>query len=173
MGKINADFKKTCRLLFGSEVGELKEFAPYLSEMLFPYSVERSCVSGKQVCLSGPYYPKGAKYASQEEIAEVKFAPMNINDIKDIDSLFSAASERAVYCGNKTFGKNIGLGSGDNIADCVEVHDSYDVYSSKYVAYCSIGRYSESIYGVSGFRGVNNSIRCAWCAGPNNHGAAR
>jgi hypothetical protein len=173
MEKLNADFKKTCRLLFGQEVGELPDFAPYLSEMYFPCALQRSALSGRRVCLSGPYYPEGAKYASQSEVGKVAFEPLSINQIKDIDSLFGAAAERAVYCGNKFFGTCLGETSGDNVANCAEVRDSYDVYSSKYVAYCSIGRYSESIYGVSGFRGVTNSMRCAWCAGPNNHGAAR
>jgi hypothetical protein len=173
MEKLNMDFKKTCRLLFGQEIGELGEFAPYLSEMYFPYALQRSALSGRRVCLSGPYYPEGAKYASQSEVGKVAFEPLSINQIKDIDSLFEAAAGRAVYCGNKLFGTCLGEIGGDNLADCAEVRDSYDVYSSKYAAYCSIGRYSESIYGVSGFRGVSNSVRCAWCAGPNNNGAAR
>ena len=145
MEKINMDFKSTCRLLFGQEIGELEEFAPYLSETNWPYVLGKSCVSGKQVLLSGPHYKKDARFASYEEIPLLKFQPVSINDIKDIDSLFAAAGEHAVYCGNKVFGKNLGVSLADNVVDGIEMHNTHDVYQSKCVAYCSVGRYSQSI----------------------------
>jgi len=163
MEKINADFKKTCKILFGQEIGELKEFAPYLSESNWPYVMGGSCVSGKQVMLSGPHYSKSARFASQEEIPSLKFAPVSINDIKDIDSLFAAAAENAVYCGNKIFGKSIGVETADNIVDSIEVHKSHDIYQSKYMAYCSVGRFAESSYGVNNFQFARNSMRCHIC----------
>ena len=163
MEKINMEFKKTCRILFGQEIGELPEFAPYLSETNWPYVMGKSCVSGKPVLLSGPYYRKDAHFASQDEIASLKIAPVSINDIKDIDSLFAAASENTVYCGNKVFGKNLGVELADNIVDGIDVHSSHDIYQSKYVAYCSVGRYAESIYGVNNFQSVRNSMRCHVC----------
>ena len=43
--KINMDFKKTCKILFGQEIGELSEFAPYLSEMMFPSTKAVSSLS--------------------------------------------------------------------------------------------------------------------------------
>ena len=163
MEKINMEFKKTCRLLFGQEIGELEEFAPYLSETNWPYVMGKSCVSGKPVLLSGPYYNGNSRFASQDEIPSLKFTPVSINDIKDIDSLFAAASENAVYCGNKVFGKNLGVELADNIVDGIDVHNSHDIYQSKYVAYCSVGRYAESIYGVNNFQSARNSMRCHIC----------
>jgi len=163
MEKINMDFKKTCRLLFGQEIGDLEGFAPYLSETNWPYVLGKSCVSGKQVMLSGPHYPAGAAFAQQEEIPSLKFTPVSINDIKDIDSLFAAATERAVYCGNKVFGRNLGVEGADNIVDGIEVHKSHDIYQSKYMAYCSVGRYAESSYGVNNFQFARNSMRCHVC----------
>jgi hypothetical protein len=163
MKTINEDFRQTCRLLFGQEIGELPDFAPYLSETNWPYVLGKSCVSGKEVMLSGPHYPPGAAFAQQEEIASLKFAPLSMNDVKDIDSLFAAASERAVYCGNKVFGKNIGVEGADNVVDGIEVRNSHDIYRSKYVAYCSVGRFSESIYAVNNFQATKNSMRCHVC----------
>ncbi|MCX6769606.1 MAG: hypothetical protein NT051_02915, partial [Candidatus Micrarchaeota archaeon] len=87
MDKIDSDFKNTCRILFGEEIGGLSEFAPYLKETMFPYRMANSCVSGKQVMMSGPYYPRQGKFASQDEIGSLKFAPLSINEIKDVDSL--------------------------------------------------------------------------------------
>ena len=163
MDKINMDFKKTCKILFGQEIGELDEFAPYLSETNWPYVMGKSCVSGKGVLLSGPHYRKSARFASQEEIPSLKFAPVSINSIKDIDSLFAAASENAVYCGNKIFGKSIGVETADNIVDGIELHKSHDIYQSKYMAYCSVGRYGESSFGVNNFQFARNSMRCHIC----------
>ncbi|MFH1447877.1 MAG: hypothetical protein ABIG39_03365, partial [Candidatus Micrarchaeota archaeon] len=54
LDKLNADFKRTCRILFGDEVGDLEEFAPYLKETMFPYKVNFSSVSGKRVVVSSP-----------------------------------------------------------------------------------------------------------------------
>ena len=157
------EFKKTCKLLFGQEIGELAEFAPYLSETNWPYVMGKSCVSGKPVLLSGPYYNESSRFASQGEIPSLKLAPVSINDIKDIDSLFAAASENAVYCGNKMFGKNLSVEIADNIVDGIDVHNSHDIYQSKYVAYCSVGRYAESAYGVNNFQFARNSMRCHIC----------
>ncbi|MCX6770631.1 MAG: hypothetical protein NTX79_01105 [Candidatus Micrarchaeota archaeon] len=166
MEKINTDFKNTCRILFGQDIGELPEFAPYLSETMFPYRVARSSLSGKEVMLSGPYYPDDARFVSQDEVALQKMKPLSINDIKDIDSLFAAASERAAYCGNKVFGTCLDVAEVDNCADCMNVLHSHDIYSTKNAAYCSNGRLSDSLYGVSGFCRSHQCMRCAWCAGP-------
>ncbi|MFA6214572.1 MAG: hypothetical protein WC717_04820 [Candidatus Micrarchaeia archaeon] len=166
MEKINVDFKNTCRTLFGQEIGDLEEFAPYLSETMFPYKIARSAVSGKEVMLSGPYYPDGAVFISQDEVGARKAAPLSINDIKDIDSLFRAAGESAAYCGNKVFGTCLDVAEVDNCADCADVFHSHDIYSTKNAAYCSNGRLSESLYGVSGFCRSHQCMRCAWCAGP-------
>ncbi|MCX6772804.1 MAG: hypothetical protein NTV88_03485 [Candidatus Micrarchaeota archaeon] len=160
---LNKQWKATCRILFGAEIGELSEFAPYLKETMFPCKMFKSALSGKPVMVSSPHYPDAGKYASQEEIAKMQSLPLSINDIKDIDSLFGAASERVVFCGNKLFGKNVNVKEGDNIADCLEVLHSHDIYNSKYVAYSSIGRVSDSIYGVNIFWKCSHAIRCSEC----------
>ncbi|MFH1448595.1 MAG: hypothetical protein ABIG39_07065, partial [Candidatus Micrarchaeota archaeon] len=115
------------------------------------------------VVVSSPYYLDGSVYVSQDEIGSLKFNPLKINEIKDIDSLLEAAGERAVYCGNKVFGKNSSVNEADNCADCIEVFSSHDVTNTKYAAFCSVGRNSDSIYGVSGFNTCSHSIRCVQC----------
>ncbi|HIH30645.1 TPA: hypothetical protein HA243_04545 [Candidatus Micrarchaeota archaeon] len=161
--RLNEDFRQTCSIIFGREIGGLEEFAPYLSEMMMSDLSIKSSLSQKKVMLSSPFYREDATIVSQEELGRLSFAPLNINDIKDIDSLFEAAQERAVYCGNKLFGKNMNVSESDNVVDSVHVHHSHDIYSSKYVAYCAIGRYAESIYGVSPFWRGNRAIRCSAC----------
>lgn len=162
-GRLDADFRKTCFIIFGRELGALADFAPYLSEMMMSDRTVKSSVSGKMVMFSSPFYQKGAAYVSQEEMGGIAFPPLSINDIKDIDSLFDAASERAVYCGNKLFGNNMNVSEGDNVVDCIDVLHSHDIYNSRCVAYCAIGRYARSIYGVSPFWRGDRAIRCSAC----------
>lgn len=141
-------FDSTCRVLFGSGIGKLHDFEPYLKEMMMPFQVHASALSGKGVVVSHPYYPQDAKYVSQEEIASLKFAPLNINEIKDVDSLFAAAAERAVYCGNKVFGGNFSVSEVDNCVDCSNVHFSHNVFHVKNGAYLSQVREAENVFGM-------------------------
>ncbi|MDD5337178.1 MAG: hypothetical protein PHS02_01715 [Candidatus ainarchaeum sp.] len=163
MGKLDSDFKHTCKLLFGKEIGELSDFEQYFKQGMFPSKSMRSMVSGKGVLVSSPHYPEGAKYVSQDEVGKLSSPAFGINDIKDVDSLFRAAQENAVFCGNKMFGKNMNTEEVDNCADCIEVLHSHNITNTKYAAYCSVGRDSNSIYGVHFFKNVSHSLSCMHC----------
>jgi hypothetical protein len=158
--QLNRSFKATSKTLFGSEIGELKDFEKYLSELVVDYQIVPSCVSGKPVMLSSVKYQGGSRFASQEEIGRLEFKPMSINEIKDIDSLLSAASERAVYSGNKLFGKNSSVEISDNCTDCSEILRCHNMHRVKNAAYCSYMRESEGVFGVSGFPNSVFSMRC-------------
>lgn len=160
-------FDAASKVLFGQPLGKLEEFAPYLSEMMLPYRTVPSSVSGKAVMLSNPYYPKGAAAVSQEELVQSKPASFSPNDIKDIDSLFRAASENAVFCGNKTFGRNSDVSEVDNAVDCVLVHHSHNTRNVKYAAHCSHMRESEHVFGCTGFPKSAFSMRVWWGVGSN------
>jgi len=164
---LQSAFDSTAHVLFGSPIGSLQDFEPYLSEMMLPYRMAPSCVSGKKVMLSNPYYPAGASAVSQEELAQIKIEPFSPNDIKDIDSLFAAASERAVFCGNKTFGRNSGISEVDNAVDCVLVHHAHNMRNVKYAAHCSHMRESEHVFGCTGFPKSAFSMRVWWGVGSN------
>jgi len=164
---INQAFKATSKVLFGEEIGELSEFTPYLEEMMFPYQMKKSCISGKAVMMSNYFYPPEGKIVSQEEIPLLKFPPLNINEIKDIDSLFSAASERVVYCGNKLFGRNANVKDVDNCVDCTDIFHAHSVYQVKYGAYVSALRESEYVFGVCGFPETHFGMRVCYGVGSN------
>jgi len=164
---LNEAFKATCKVLFGQEIGELSAFEPYLKEMLLPYQMKKSCVSSKSVMVSNLYYPSGAKFVSQDEVASLKFEPLNVNEIKDIDSLFAAASERAVFCGNKQFGRNTNVSEVDNCVDSSSIFCGHNVYNSKYGAYVSHIREAEYVFGVSAFPSSAHSIRLCEGVGAN------
>lgn len=144
-------FKSTSKVIFGEEIGSLRDFAPYFEEMMFPYQMKRSFVSGKPVMVSNSFYPQDGKFISQEEIPLVKFPPLDINEIKDIDSLFSAASERAVFCGNKLFGRNTEVSDVDNCVDSSSIFHGHSLYQVKCGAYVSTLREAEYVFGVCGF----------------------
>lgn len=159
---VDSAWKTLCKILFGREVGNLSEFEPYLKEAMLPHMIVKSSVSGKGVFLSNHLYRKGARFITPDEIAaaKAKTAPVSVNDIKDIDSLFRAASESMAYCGNKVFGKNINVDCVDNAIDCIDVYYACSVRNVKKSAYIFCARESEYIFGIPAFPKINYSIRC-------------
>lgn len=164
---VDQAFQATCKVIFGREVGHLSDFAPYLQELMYPCQKRKSLISGKEVTASLLFYPPEAKFISQDELGKLKFPPLNPNEIKDIDSLFAAVSERAVYCGNKVFGRNYEVEDVDNCVDCAYVSHSHNVRGVKYGAYLSYQRDSEFMFGSVGFPKSYSSIRCFWGVGAN------
>jgi hypothetical protein len=148
---LNQAFKSTCKVLFGQELGELSEFEPYLKEMMLPFQTAKSYISGKEVLLSSPLYPKDAKFISQEEMEKVGPRQFNINEIKDIDSLLEAANEQRIFCGNKIFGKCDNVEKVDNCVDCSNLYYAHNTLRLRNSAYTTYQRESEFIFGVSGF----------------------
>jgi hypothetical protein len=156
---IQQAFDATAKVLFGDEIGDLRDFAPYLQEMMLPYHVEKSCISGKDVMVALSYYPTGANFVSQEEIGMLKFPPLSVNEIKDIDSLYRAVGERTAYCGNKLFGRNTDVTEVDNCVDSSSILHSHNVINVKYGAYLSYMREAEHVFGACGFPKAMFSMR--------------
>ncbi|MFH0817739.1 MAG: hypothetical protein V1909_03840 [Candidatus Micrarchaeota archaeon] len=152
-------FATTSKVLFGEEIGKLDDYKDYLHEMMSPYQMKKSFVSGKDVMISNQYYPKNAKFVSQDEMVRLKFPPLNPNEIKDIDSLFSAVEERIAYCGNKLFGQNYEVNEVDNCVDCNNIFHAHNVREVKYGAYLSYLRESEYVFGVWGFPNSRTGMR--------------
>lgn len=158
---VRSGWKGACAAIFGEELGELEDYRQYLLELHYPCISGKSSVSGKEVALSGSRYCDGARIISQDEVDfERKFAPFSINELKDIDSVLGALSDRFYYCGNKTFGNSKFVEGSDNCDDSFYVLDSHTVVSSKYVAYSSFVRAGSSfIYGGVGLMGSSHIIR--------------
>ncbi|MFA6530392.1 MAG: hypothetical protein WCT31_01575 [Candidatus Micrarchaeia archaeon] len=153
-------FQSASRVLFGTEIGNLSEFLPYLSELVMPCHKRKSSISGKEVMVAMPFYPKNSKFISQDEMEKATFEPLNINEIKDIDSLLAAAEERIAYCGNKVFGKCEAVARIDNCVDCAYVEDSHNVWEDRYCAFLSYVRESEFMFGCNALAGCKYSMRC-------------
>lgn len=160
LAPVDSAFRGLCKIMFGREVGGLLEFEPYLKEAMMPYMIVKSSTSGKDVYLSSPHYPKNGKFASLAEAEKLPSAKISINDIKDVDSLFRAASESMVYTGSKMFGRSHNVALVDNAIDCIDVYYSHNVRNVKKGAFISCVRESECVFGIPAFPKINYSMRC-------------
>jgi hypothetical protein len=145
---VNKAFRDTSRVLFKEEIGELADFEEYLKDCIFPFQILKSHVSGKGVMVPS-YYPQKAKIFSQDELERVKMEPLNINQVKDVDSLLEAVSENVKYCGNRVFGKNMNVEYVDNCIDSMNVLYSLSAWKCKNAAFTSNMRDSENVFGAT------------------------
>lgn len=155
---LNKHWKSTCKILLGQEIGELSEYADWLYFGNGPRLTKKSSTSGKDVVYSSDKYPKNAKWIAHDEISS-KYEPLDINDIKDIDSIIEAVRERIAYSGNIILGNSKFVGDSTTITDCFYVKHSERVAFSKNIAYSSRGGYSENIFGCFGFGPVSFSVK--------------
>ncbi|MCX6771756.1 MAG: hypothetical protein NTX79_06905 [Candidatus Micrarchaeota archaeon] len=129
-------WKSTCRVLFGEEVGELAPFAGWLKEYVYATRPEKSMLSGKPIAITMDDYSQKASFISLDEVDFGKKAsPLPLNDLKDIDSLVRAASERISYTGNVVLGNSSYVEGSTGVLDSHYVLDSAMVNKSKYIAY--------------------------------------
>jgi len=161
--EIERAFQETCKVLFGAECSlKLHELEPYLKKHQYKLPVHvKSSLSQKEVVVSSEHYATGSKFASLDELDfNKKYAPLDINKIKDLDSIVESLQERFYYAGNKVFGKSEHIEKSDNCLDSSYVYDSHDIRTSKYVAYCAYIRdNSEYSFGCSHFLGGHYMLK--------------
>jgi hypothetical protein len=147
--RLNGKWLSTCRLIFGEEIGELARYKDWLCEGLEPFEKRKSSLSGKEVYAVGKY-PRGAPFISFDEIDYArKFAPLSINEMKDIDAIVAAVQERALYCGNAILGNSSHAEESTGMEDCHFVLGCHTFHKSQDMAYCTIGREVKSSFGSS------------------------
>ena len=151
--ELDRKWKATCRVLLGQEVGPLSDFEGYLSIGIERMARAKSAISGKDVFAPTFNVPQCPRYISSDEIPEfekkMSAMPLSINSIKDLDSLISAVSERAHYCGNIQLGNSGGIMRSNRCTNVWYASDCADIYDSKYAAFCTDLRYVESMFGCS------------------------
>ncbi|MBI5046331.1 hypothetical protein HZC07_01220 [Candidatus Micrarchaeota archaeon] len=157
----NKAFNSVCRIVLKEELGTLQDYATYLHRYLEPIQSTRSYVSDKQVYYSMPY-ASGSKILSFEEALSRKAEPINLNEMKDIDSLLTAVQERFEYGGNKVLGNSEDVVESDNIMDGVHIYRSNDVLNAENIAYSQmLIRGSKFAFGCSWSDRVSFSINCS------------
>lgn len=148
--ELNKAWKATCKVLLGDEIGELKDYEPWLAEFFNDPRVEGSAVSGKDVHLAIDDYCKDAKFISFDEVDfGKKFEPLSINEIKDIDSIIESLQERFYYTGNIIIGNSKFVERSTGVGDSFYVYNSAQIDESQYVAYTKWYRYGKHIFGVN------------------------
>ena len=156
---LDKSWKSTCKIVFGEEIGELKEYEDWLREYLPKRQKRTSHVSGKDVALALDLYSDDARFISADELKELS-VPLNINEIKDMDSLIEAVSEKWEYSGNRIFGNSKNVEFSDFVTDSHFVSESSDVTRSSYIfASTQIWDSSRYVFGSSSVLGNEFAIR--------------
>ena len=159
--EVNRKWKTACRIIFGSEIGEMEEYEKWLSDIGSPRAVQHDS-QGREIILAVPHYSTHTKWISFEEVDfNKKYPPLgiSINEIKDIDSLFEAIQDRIFYTGN------IVLGNSKFVEKSTGIFESFYIYNCERSAYCKHMAYStqatssESMFGCNGFGSTTCCIK--------------
>ncbi|MDD5337351.1 MAG: hypothetical protein PHS02_02610 [Candidatus ainarchaeum sp.] len=162
---LNEAWKSTCKIVFGEEIGELEEFGKYLGGNVLELGMRKSSISGQPVTLSSLNEICGsAKFISNDEVPAYQKATqdiqLDINQVKDIDSVLSALKEKFCYSGNVVLGNSNDVGLSDNCTDSSHVYKSQVVGDGcKYVAFSSQVRQTQYAFGVTYDGGSKFAIR--------------
>ena len=161
VAELDKNFRATCRIVLGADIGGMEEHAEWLSFGNEPFKRMKSEVSGREMVSWPPYYGKGSKWAAFEEVDFTKkFAPLTINEMKDMDSLAQAVQDRVYYAGNIYFGNSGFIELSSNINDSFYVYNTCGNGNSKYLAYSTIGRRVQSAYGCNATEESSHCIKC-------------
>lgn len=148
---LNKAWKSTCKIVLKDEVGDLLDYRDYLKKYTDPVETMRSFLSGEEVSISSGRFGSDARFLSNSEAAEydrrLAATPLDINAIKDMDSIVEAVSERACYAGNIVLGNSAHVARSHRVVNTNYALECQDIYDGRYVAYASSMRYPEYFFG--------------------------
>ncbi|MFH1285047.1 MAG: hypothetical protein ABIH99_00515, partial [Candidatus Micrarchaeota archaeon] len=144
-------WNSTSEILLGKEVGEISKYGDYLKEYTGKLVERSSTISGKDVSISSSFVCKEAKIVDNEELKEYEKRTakmkLNMNEVKDLDSILDALEERFYYTGNAVLGNSFNVNKSDKCIDASYVYNSKMIYISKYVAYSTLVRECDYVFG--------------------------
>ncbi len=150
MVDLDNKWKDTCAILLGAEIGDLQDYENYLRRFVPLLSLKQSKISNKDVFTLGKY-PTGTKFISADEHdlyqSTLSTEKLDINQIKDLDSLVGAILERVCCAGNIHIGNTFDVTHSDHIFDSSSVYHSSDILWCKNISHSAILKYSENIFG--------------------------
>ncbi|MCC7570292.1 hypothetical protein KO465_03020 [Candidatus Micrarchaeota archaeon] len=145
---VNKAWKKTCKIIFGEEIGELKEYEKWLIKDIAKPSIRKSHSKKNHIAVvTQDYCSKGNFLDFSEVDFNKKFSPLNVNEIKDIDSILESIKERICYTGNIWLGNSKGVETSTAITDSHNIFNSIWVDDSKNVAYSAYVKQAEYLFG--------------------------
>ncbi|PIT84206.1 hypothetical protein COU37_04635 [Candidatus Micrarchaeota archaeon CG10_big_fil_rev_8_21_14_0_10_45_29] len=161
--EINNAWKTSCKIIFGRDIGDLEDYEKWLGHYIEGPYERKSSLTGKKVVLSKDDFAQDAKYLSHDELDySKKYEPLNINELKDIDSIANAIKERAYYTGN------IVLGNSSNIEGSTDVMNSHFIRNCAIVQgskFASRTRYLHGCEYCWGQYGATASVHAMMCSG--------
>jgi hypothetical protein len=161
LGELDRKWRSACKVVLKEDIGALSDFADYLSVPGGQLEASKSKLSGKDVYFASREYCEGS---GRLEFSESAFAQekckVGINDVKDMDSLLRAVSERALYAGSVVLGNCSNVGESSNISDSHFVFASSMSADSKYAAYCRQAKGCESVFGCDAPGDSSFCIKC-------------
>ncbi|VVB56656.1 Uncharacterised protein [uncultured archaeon] len=161
---LNSRWASTCKVIFGQELGELSHYSNYLESRSRPPAKQKSCLSGKEVALVSTGAHECGSFQSLGEVDWKKtYAPLPLDQLKDIDSILSALGERFIYTGDIVLGKSAHVQSSSDVIDSHYVLESTQISFSKYIAYSYCLEYGDCIFGSQ------NHGHCSYCIGISNN----
>ena len=142
-------WRSTCTTLLRQDVGPMKEYEKWLKEDIVPLSYKSSGISGRKITFASNDYDLAEKHIGLDEMMQLpKFSALNINQVKDIESICEALKDRFYYAGNIVLGNSDYVQESTNINDSFYILHSAWVGDSKYIAYCTRARHSEDCFGT-------------------------
>ena len=152
---VNKEWKRTCKIILGEELGELRDYEEWLLK-----GKEKMSVAEGNVVFATEDYPRNVRTASFDIVVMNKpFQKFSVNEIKDIDSIFGALEERD-YCGSVVLGNSQNIELSTNVTDSYNVYRSARIDNSKNIACSTIVRNAENAFGNNVTSLINYSIRC-------------
>ena len=118
--------------------------------MIDKHISRKSSLTGKQVIYSITDYCDSAKWASLDEVSQLKFEPLRINELKDLDSLVESIQERVYYTGNVILGNSKFIEDSSNCTDSFYVLGSGKLSDCKYIGYSTFLKSCEYLFGCQG-----------------------
>ena len=150
LASIDRAWESACKVLLGGSIGGIGQYGSYLQKFVEPFRLAKSSISGRDIVVTGDY-GKGARFISGDEIGEyAKVAGsvhLDINRIKDIDSIIGALGEVFCYSGNDVLGNSGSVALSNRVVDSTFIYKAHDIFYSKYVAHTYLSKYSDYIFG--------------------------
>ncbi len=160
---IDKSWDATCRILLGAGIGDIDDYRDYLlSYIENPRSV-KSSISGRDVIVPSNDHYHNSRFIGNDERERYsaltdKFE-LNLDEVKDIDSITNALKERVYYAGNVVLGNSTEVALSNRISNSSFVYRCEGVSDSKHVGYCAMLRYGDHAFGCSTGGGCKFSIK--------------
>jgi hypothetical protein len=161
-GILNKDWKTTCRMIFGREIGELEEYEDYLREGVAGKKVE-SCFSGKKLWVASEHYSNNARFfdfSTEQKLASSAQTGTVDGSEEDVDSLVGKIKEQLIYGGNKVFGNSQFSEDSDGISDSTYILGSSLTFKSTHQAYTLLIQKGGYTFGSTSSGESSHIIRC-------------